>query len=111
MNNKISWSHLLSSLTVHCSYRLKFFVVIVRGGPALFTTKLMMTYAGFTRNFYATLQEMGGNVVIVRSFYIWDCCGSLYFRFYGNPTSVWARVQYCQDATTCLETVPLYPIR
>ena len=27
MNNKISCSHLLSSLTVHCSYRLKFFVV------------------------------------------------------------------------------------
>ena len=27
MNNKISSSHLLSSLTVHCSYRLKFFVV------------------------------------------------------------------------------------
>ena len=25
--NKISCSHLLSSLTVHCSYRLKFFVV------------------------------------------------------------------------------------
>ena len=27
MNNKISCSHLLSSLTLHCSYRLKFFVV------------------------------------------------------------------------------------
>ena len=27
MNNKISCSHLLSSLTVHCSYRLKFSVV------------------------------------------------------------------------------------
>ena len=26
INNKISCSHLLSSLTVHCSYRLKFFV-------------------------------------------------------------------------------------
>ena len=92
MNNKISCSHLLSSLTVHCSYRLKFFVVSqlgitcgmaalfhnlasfhsrllkvkvhrgcgtayhnaeiesrVRGGPALFITKLMMTYAAFPR--------------------------------------------------------------
>ena len=27
MNNKMSCLHLLSSLTVHCSYRLKFFVV------------------------------------------------------------------------------------
>ena len=25
MNNKISCSHLLSSLTLHCSYRLRFF--------------------------------------------------------------------------------------
>ena len=94
---RISCSHSLSSLTVHCSYRLKFFVVRdhlwdgnslpqlqsswlvstrgsrrskytegvarriatrnaeiesrVRGGPALFITKLMMTYAAFTRYF------------------------------------------------------------